>query len=197
MNSENIEIASEIKQKNVVDMGLTFTAMIRLFEKGSKPIIGKKLYEEFQKLKEIRTEEEFKIFHNDFYIWFTKNIKTAQKERDNRIIKKTGYALYGHAAKLIDVVLKVYVYYSSLPDSETAVVVLPFMNTAIDNPILNHLKSTFPNEIIQAKTVEQIDQKSYDELQYLIKTEIIKEFNNDIIPTQYDDIMWHRLNRDM
>ena len=197
MNSENIEIASEIKQKNVVDMGLTFTAMIRLFEKGSKPIIGKKLYEEFQKLKEIRTEEEFKIFHNDFYIWFTKNIKTAQKERDNRIIKKSGYALYGHAAKLIDVVLKVYVYYSSLPDSETAVVVLPFMNTAIDNPILNHLKSTFPNEIIQAKTVEQIDQKSYDELQYLIKTEIIKEFNNDIIPTQYDDIMWHRLNRDM
>lgn len=197
MNSENIKIASEIKQKNVVDMGLTFTAMIRLFEKGSKPIIGKKLYEEFQKLKEIRTEEEFKIFHNDFCIWFTKNIKTAQKERDNRIIKKSGYALYGHAAKLIDVVLKVYVYYSSLPDSETAVVVLPFMNTAIDNPILNHLKSTFPNEIIQAKTVEQIDQKSYDKLQYLIKTEIIKEFNNDIIPTQYDDIMWHRLNRDM
>lgn len=195
MKSENIVIASEIKQKSVIDMGLTFTAMIRLFEKGTKPIIGKKLFEEFQKLKEIRTEEEFKKLHDNFCVWFVKNIKIAQKERDNRIIKKSGYALYGHAAKLIDVVLKVYVYYSSLPDSETALAILPFMNTAIDNPILNHLKIKFPDEIIQAKTVEQIDQKLYYKLQCLIKKEIDNEFNNDIIPTQYDDIMWYRLNR--
>lgn len=69
------------------------------------------------------------------------------------------------------------------------------MNTAIDNPILNHLKSKFPKETIQAKTVEQIDQILYGELQCLIKKEIITEFNNDIVPAQYDDIMWNRLNR--
>ena len=196
MKSENIKIAEEIKQKNVIDMGLTFSAMIRLFEKDTKQKIACKLYEELQNIKDVKTLEEFNEFHNNFCAWFTKNIKTAQKERDNKIIKTPGYALYGHAAKLIYVVLKVYVYYSSLPDKETAVVILPFMNTAIDTPILNHLKRKFPKETIQAKTVEQIDQILYGKLQSLIKKEIITEFNNDIIPAQYDDIMWNRLNRE-
>ncbi len=44
-------------------------------------------------------------------------------------------------------------------------------------------------------TVEQINQNTYDKLQNLIKYDIKNNFNNDIIPTQYDDIMWYRLNR--
>lgn len=196
MNSEKIDIASKIKQKNVIDMGLTFSTMIRLFEKGSKPIIAQKLYAEFQKLKGIKTGVEFKLFHADFCEWFTKSIKTAQKNRDNRIIKQSKYAPYGHAAKLIDVVLKVFVYYSSLPDKDTAFIILPFINTAVDNPILNHLKKTFPSKNIKVKTVGQIDQNTYDILQNLIKLDIKNNFNNDIVPTQYDDIMWRRLNKE-
>lgn len=196
MNTENSSIAAEIKQKNVIDMALTFTAMIRLFEKESKPKIAGKLYEEFQKLEKIKNITEFQEFHRGFCDWFTSNIKTAQKERNNKIIKKSGYALYGHAAKLLDVSLKVYVYYSSLPNMCTAKTILPFLNTAIDNPILKHLKNSFPSEYVLAKTVEQIDESTYKKLQELIRSDIKKSFNNDILPTQYDDIMWNRLNRE-
>ncbi len=195
MNTENSSIAAGIKQKNIIDMALTFTAMIRLFEKESKPKIADKLYADFQTLGEIQKINDFQNFHKKFCNWFTSNIKTAQKERNNKIIKKSGYALYGHAAKLLDVSLKVYVYYSSLPDKSTAETLLPFLNTAIDNPILKHLKKSFPNEHILAKTVEQIDENTYKKLQKLIKSDIKENFNNDVLPTQYDDIMWNRLNR--
>lgn len=196
MNTENSSIAAEIKQKNVIDMALTFTAMIRLFEKESKPKIAGKLYEEFQRLEKIKNIIEFQAFHRGFCDWFTSNIKTAQKERNNKIIKKSGYALYGHAAKLLDVSLKVYVYYSSLPNMRTAETILPFLNTAIDNPILKHLKKSFPSEYVLAKTVEQIEESTYKKLQKLIRSDIKKNFNNVILPTQYDDIMWNRLNRE-
>ncbi len=195
MNIENSPNAAEIKRKNVIDMALTFTAMIRLFEKGSKPKIAGKLYEEFQGLERITNIAEFQAFHRGFCDWFTNNIKTAQKERNNIIIKKSGYALYGHAAKLLDVSLKVYVSYSSLPNMYTAEKILPFLNTAIDNPLLDHLKNSFPNENVTAKTVEQIDEREYEILQKLIRSDIKTNFNNDILPTQYDDIMWNRLNR--
>ena len=59
MNSKNSTIAAVIKQKNVIDMALTFTAMIRLFEIESKPKIAAKLYEEFQRLEEIKNISEF------------------------------------------------------------------------------------------------------------------------------------------
>lgn len=195
INTENSSIAAKIKRKNVIDMALTFTAMIRLFEEGSKSRIAEKLYEVFQGLEKITNVSEFYSFHRGFCDWFTSNIKTAQKERNKKIIKKSGYALYGHAAKLLDVSLKVYVYYSSLPNTSTANKLLPYLNTAIDNPILKHLKNSFPSEYISAKTVEQVDEYTYEKLQKLIRLEIIKNFNNDIFPTQYDDIMWNRVNR--
>jgi len=195
MSTANSSIAAEIKQKNVIDMALTFTAMIRLFEKGSKPKIAGKLSVEFLNLKKIRNVNDFQEFHKKFCNWFRRNIKTAQKERNNKIIKKSDYALYGHAAKLLDVSLKVVVYYSSLPDKSTAEKLLPFLKTAIDNPILKHLKKSFPYEHISAKTVEQIDENTYKKLQELIQSDIKLNFNNDVFPTQYDDIMWNRLNR--
>jgi hypothetical protein len=196
MNTKKTEIAAEIKQKNVIDMALTFTAMIRLFEKGSKTKISKKLYAEFQRLKDIRGLNDFYVFHETFCEWFTNNIKTAKKERDGKIIKQSEYSLYGHAAKLLDVTLKVYIYYSGLPDKNISEVLLPFLNTAIDNPILKHLKRIFPNENVSSKTVEQIDKNTYKKLQQLIKTDIMTNFSNNILPTQYDDIMWYRLNRE-
>jgi len=196
MNTENPIIAEEIKKKSVIDMALTFTAMIRLFEKGSKSKISKKLYDQFQKINEIKTSDDYYAFHDRFCEWFTNNIKTSQRERDNKIIKESRYSLYGHAAKLLDVTLKVYVYYCGLPDRNTAEFLVPFLNTAIDNPILQHLKKSFPNETIYSNTVEQIDINTYKKLQRLIKTDIAEKFNNDIVPTQYDDIMWYRLNRE-
>jgi len=195
MNCKKISIAYEIKQRNIIDMALTFTAMIRLFEKGSKHKIADKLYVVFQKLREVQNIDDFQRFHKNFCDWFVNNIKTAQRERNNKIIKKSCYASYGHATKLLDVCLKVYVYYSSLPDKSTAEKLLPFLNTAIDNPILKHLIKLFPNENILATTVEKIDENTYTKLQRLIRIDIMERFNNDILAIQYDDIMWNRLNR--
>ena len=196
MKTDNSAIAAEIKQKSVIDMALTFTAMIRLFEKGSKSKISKKLYEEFQKLKEIRGVGDFQSFHDGFCEWFTNNIRVAQKERNGRVIKKCGFSLYGHAAKLLNVALKVYVYYSGLPDRETSEALIPFLHTAIDNPILRHLKEVFPSEMVNSNTVEQIDKETYKKLQQLVKADIRTTFADGIVPTQYDDIMWYRLNRE-
>ncbi len=191
----NSSLAVEIKQKNIIDMALTFTAMIRLFEKGSKPRIASRLYGDFKLLNEIRDLEAFYTFHKKYCDWFTRYVKTAQRVRDNIVVKESYYASYGHAAKLLDVILKVYVYYSSLPNKIVAEKIIPFLNTAIDNPILNHLRVSYPNEYILPKTVEQIDEKTYRKLQKLIKADIKNNFNNEIFPTQYDDIMWNRLNR--
>jgi len=195
MENDVLKTAAEIKQKNVIDMGLTFSAMIRLFEKNSKRRITGKLYNEFQKIDKINTAENFTAFHDNFCSWFTASVKNAEKTRDGKIIKKSGYAAYGQAAKLLDVVLKVYVYYSSLPDVETAERVRSYLNTSIDNPLLKHLKKAFPDENILAKTVEQIDQETYVKLQRLIKTEIKMIYSDKIVPVQYDDIMWNKLNR--
>ena len=120
LNTDNSSKVAEIKSKNVIDMALAFTAMIRLFEKGSKPKIANQLYEEFQSLEKISSISDFQSFHRGFCDWFTSNIKTAQRVRNNKIIKESGYAQYGHAAKLLDVSLKVYVSYSSLPNVQTA-----------------------------------------------------------------------------
>lgn len=196
MNTDNPIIAEEIKKKSVIDMALTFTAMIRLFEKGSKSKISKKLYDEFRKINEIKRSDDFYAFHDRFCKWFTNNIKIAERKRKDKTIKASGPSSYGHAAKLLDVTLKVYVYYCALPDKNTSKILLPFLNSAIDNPILRHLKKSFPDEIIYSKTVEQIDVNTYKRLQRLIKTDIKQKFNNDIVPTQYDDIMWYRLNRE-
>ena len=196
MNKNYSSIAENIKQKSVIDMALTFTAMIRLFEKGSKPKISRKLHEQFKKLNKIKTLKDFYSFHIEFCEWFTKTIKTAQKVRNDRVIKVSGLARYGQAAKLLDVTLKVYVYYSGLPNKHNSENLVPFLNTAIDTPILRHLKEAFPNEIIDSKTVEQIDRHTYKKLQKLIKLDIKENFGNDIFPTQYDDIMWYRLNRE-
>jgi len=72
MNTKKPVIAAEIKQNNVIDMALRFTAMIRLFEKGSKTKISEKLYTEFQRLKNIRGLNDFHVFHETFCEWFTK-----------------------------------------------------------------------------------------------------------------------------
>ncbi len=196
MNSEMQNLADDAKKRNIIDMALSFSAMIRLFEKGSKRKIEHQLFEEFQKLDGIKTKEEFIKFHDDFCKWFTSNIKTAKRKRDGRLVKNSENAKYGHAAKLLDVVLKVYVYYSGLPDYDSAEVLMQYMNCAIDNPILYHLKGFFPIEAITGKTVEQIDPNLYVKLQNLIQEEIRLEFSNGIIPTQYDDIMWRQLNRE-
>ena len=68
--------------------------------------------------------------HRDFCQWFVKTIKLAKTEEPSS---------YGHAAKVLDLALKVYVYYCKMPSPEKAESLMPRLNGGIDTPILRHL----------------------------------------------------------
>lgn len=194
---DNSSFALDIKHKCIIEMALLFTSMIRLFEKGSKPKIANKLISDLPKLIDIESRDDFDTFHEGFCDWFTGNIYTASKVLKNKVSQKSHITFYGHAAKLLDVTLKVYVYYCRLPDDSTSLKILPFLNCAIDNPILNHLKKNFPEDEITINSVEKIDKIIYKTLQSQVRRDIKKRFNDEIIPAQYDDVMWYLFNREV
>jgi len=187
--------ASSIKIKNVIDMAITFSAMNRVFEEGSKQKIARKLECSFGLLAGIDGKHNFEKIHSEFCEWFVKNVSTAKKVLKNKKIKKSRAASYGQAAKVFDVALKVYVYYCNLPDCESAAKLLPVLHGAVDTLMMKNLKKNYPKENIKAETVEAVDKSDYVALQKLVTKHIEAEFNNMILPVQYDDIMWHRLNR--
>jgi len=188
-------MADVIKRENIVDMALTFTAMVRVFEAGSKKLISEKLVREFSDITNISSRKEFDKFHKEFCSWFCNNIRTAEKSKNGRVFKSSKNASYGHAAKILDIVLKVYVYYSHLPDIEHSKVLVGFLHGAIDTPILEHLKEKNPGQTIKAMNISEIDEDQYHILQKYINSEIENQYMKKIYPVQYDDIVWNHLNR--
>jgi hypothetical protein len=189
------ELAMTKKHENIIDMALTFTAMMRLFEKGSKPRVATKLSELFGNLDTITSHEQYKSTHHEFCLWFTNNIQTAEKTFRNGKTKLKQFASYGQAAKILDISIKVFVYYCGQPNQIAAENLTPFLNGEIDNPIMTYLKTKYPNAKIESSTIEQIDEVAYRDLQKLIALDILKSFDNEIYAVQYDDILWNRFNR--
>lgn len=188
-------VAKKTRIKNVIDMALTFTAMIRVFEAGSKQKIAQKLEVVFSGLDEIKDQATFDKLHAEFCEWFINNIKTAKKMKNGVAVKLSAPASYGHAAKVLDISAKVYVHYSHLPSCDAALQLLPLLHGAIDTPILNKLKSDYPKEEVTANSIESIDKNEYVTLQRLISRHIRDKFDGAVFPAQYDDIMWNQLNR--
>ncbi len=186
---------SVIKFKNVIDMAITFTAMNRIFEKGTKKKIVQRLENSFSKFMIFDGKDSFESIHLEFCEWFTKNVSTAEKKLKNKKNKKSQAASYGHAAKVFDIAVKVYVYYCHLPSCDLAAKLLPVLHGAVDTPILTNLKKKYPSANIKAETIEALGKSEYDALQKLVAKHIEDDFQNAIHPVQYDDIMWHRLNR--
>ncbi len=189
------EEADSVKAKNVVDMAVTFTAMIRVFEEASKLKIVDRLEQSFGQLSGISSKDQFEAVHSEFCEWFVGNISTASKTLKNKVEKKSKPASYGHAAKVFDIAVKVYVHYCHLPSCEAAVVLLPFLHGAVDTPIMKNLKSKYPDAGVKSETIESVGKSEYVALQSLVSKHIQEEFKSEIFPAQYDDIMWHRLNR--
>jgi len=171
----------EAKLKNIVDMSLTFTAMMRVFEEGSKEYIRDKICEIIVNM--LTKEAAYAHIHEDFCEWVFQNIPTS----------RNGKTSYGQAAKVIDVSMKVVLYYCNLPDKDIAKLMIPKLHCAIDTPILMHLKSG--NSQIAAKFLSQIDKNTYCLLQKAVKDDIEKNYSG-ILPVEYDDIMWRKLNKD-
>jgi len=189
------KLAVEVRRSNILDMALTFTAMMRLFREGSKDRIAEKLRFFTSRLPEVISRDDLEEVHKTFCEWFCREISTAKKTLKNKKTKPSQSASYGHAAKVLDIVLKVYVFYCSEPSREVALNICPFLHGAIDTPIMNYLKAKYQDVPIPATTIEQIDEHIYRSLQILIARDIRDSFRDNLWPVQYDDVMWQRLNR--
>jgi hypothetical protein len=181
------------KRKNIIDMALGFTAMMRVFCGGAKAKIEATLEEFFLSLANINTRDDYEACHRSFCQWFTREIRTAEKKLNNGKVQQSQAASYGQAAKVLDIAIKVYVYYCKLPTAEIAERIVPFLHGAVDTPIMEHLKSECMATTIRAKTIKEVDEKAYRVLQSLV---LAASIARKIHPVQYDDIMWRQLNRE-
>jgi len=185
-------LAEQAKKRNVIDMAFGFAGMMPLFQEGSAGLIKEKLADLFEGLDRIHSDQDFSMLHREFCQWFMRTINFAKIE---------GPPSYGHAAKLLDIVLKVYVYYCKLPSPAKADSLIPRLNGVIDTPILRHLFKRL--EDIYGKpypphylwTIKMINREDYDLLQKVILQDIRDSFCDSISPVQYDDVMGRRLNR--
>jgi len=173
------------KKRNIVEMAYGFTAMGRLFSVGSAKKIKEKLYIIIPRLKSIKSEKEYKAFHSEFCHWMMRNIKMAPKQ-------KRKHPSFGQSAKVLDIAMKVIVYYCGIGGEK----VISFLNSAIDTLLLGYLKRRSKSLTFKKLTIiGDIDKKAYNELQWQVRREIEEEFEGTLLPVQYDDIIWRRLNR--
>jgi hypothetical protein len=186
-----LDLAIQAKKRNIIDMAVGFAGMMPLFQERSADLIKEKLTESFESLERIGLDEEFNKMHRAFCQWFVKTIKLAKTEEPSS---------YGHAAKVLDLALKVYVYYCKMPSPAKAEALTPWLNGAIDTHILSYLYKKL--EDIKGKpypphyswTIKVINKEDYDLLQKVIRQDIRDSFDARILPVQYDDIMGQRLN---
>ena len=187
--------ASSIKFSNVIEMAIAFTAMTRVFEKGSKQKIAVKMEKSLSLLAGVESKDKFEKIHSEFCEWFVENINTVKRVLKNKRVDKSHRASYGQAGNVFNVVLKVYVYYCHYPDFKAATKLRPLLHAGIDGLMMKYLKKRYPKENIKAQTIEAVNKAEYVTLQKLVKKHIADEFKNLIVPVQWDDIMWYRLNR--
>jgi len=82
----------EIRLHNITDMGLAFSAMIRLFKRGSKKKLRRKILDETSCVFKVESEESFASIHSDFCDWGVKNILLAEKKRNEQVIKRLRFS---------------------------------------------------------------------------------------------------------
>ncbi len=186
--------AEEVKKSNILDMALMFSAMIRLFAKGSKDRIAQQLWETTSELPAINTADDYEHFHKAFCEWFCREIRTAEKTLKNGKTKPSQPASYGQAAKVLDVAFKVYVYYCSQPSADVAARIDPFLHGAMDTAMMKYLTHKFPETLVRSTTVEHVDEQTYVVLKGLVARDIKMRFHGEILPVQWDDIVWRELN---
>ena len=77
------QIIETLMRKNIIDMALTFTAMMRVFSEGSKDRIASKFEELCPQLTTVKSKDDYEQIHTSFCDWFVGEIKTAHKTLKN------------------------------------------------------------------------------------------------------------------
>jgi len=187
-----------LRFENIVDMGLTFSAMMRVFEKGAKEELHNRIVDEIaEKVFNAGSRNEFTRIHMEFCDWGTRNIRQAERKRKEKVITRKGSpASYGQIAKTLDVTLKVVVYYCHLPDCRKSESICQWLNAAVDTAMMSDLKRDFPDQTKPwPNSLKEVDKPTYYRIQQLVRESIKREHNCTITCPQWDDIHWKQANQ--
>lgn len=176
------------RTKTIVGMAVSFTAMLRVFEKGQGKVIENMIEQFLMNLPGVRNQEQFDALHDEFCMRFIATIQRAKAEEG-----QSRNVSYGQAAKVLDVALKACVDFCLLPNAATSQRIKPFLHAGIDKPILKYLKKEEQLEI-SASSVGEIDRQSYQQLQAAVARQIKSQFGGSILPVTWDNVMWRSLN---
>lgn len=104
---------------------------------------------------------------------------------------------YGQIAKTLDVILKVAIYYCHLPNCEKSREISHWLNAAVDTKMMAMLRRYYRDAIkpwpIRVQDVK--DRKSYEAIQELVRRFVMEKQSGKILPVQFDDIYWWKLNK--
>jgi hypothetical protein len=195
----------KLRLENIVDMGLTFSAMMRVFEKGAKESLYKRILEISEKIFNAGSREEFIRIHREFCEWGRRNIHQAERKRKGKVITRKGSpASYGQIAKTLDVTLKVVVYYCHLPDCRKYKSICQWLNAAVDTAMMRNLKRDFPDKTKRwPNSLKDVDKHTYYRIQQLVRESIKRDYNkitskitSDLITcSEWEDIYWEKANQ--
>jgi hypothetical protein len=153
----------KLRVRFIFDMGLTWSGMMRVFDKGTKKKLLHQIMHDFaEKLFNIGSREEFVKIHTEFCDWGTSYIDQRKKKGKPQKDK----ASYGQIAKTLDVTLKVAVYYCHLPDCEQSGRICRWLNAAVDTAMMGDLQSDFHGEIQPWPTsIKEVNKDGYFKIQ--------------------------------
>lgn len=179
----------KLRLRFIMEMGLTWSGMVRVFDEGSKEKLHDRIMHDFvEKFFNVESREEYVKIHTDFCDWGTRNID------QNRRLQKDK-ASYGQIAKTLDVTLKVAVYYCHLPNCEQSKRICNWLNAAVDTAMMHELKKDFPDAMPEWPTlIKDVNKEAYYKIQDLVRESIKREHDKVITCPQWEDIHWVEAN---
>lgn len=178
--------AEEARYKCILDAGIIFSAMLRNYHPGSKETLLEKLYGTAEAIFSVKSQDDFDTIHSAFCSWGARTIRNTNGNM----------ASYGQMAKTLNVVLKVAVYYSHLPNCEASEKLLKFLHAAVDTKMMRMLKKEYPHAFEKWPiSIAQVNKKEYNQIRCLVDKFIKEKHGGKITPVQFDDIYWLELNR--
>ncbi|MBM4445029.1 MAG: hypothetical protein FJ020_06980 [Chloroflexi bacterium] len=181
---------------NIVEMALQFSAMLRLFEKGSKLSFREAVIDQVAAISRLESESDFAQLHHAFCNWGVDNILLAERNRKGQVTKRGMKASYGQIAKVLDVALNVMVNDCHLPNCEKAQQISGWLNAAVDTKMMAMLRKCYPQDLKPwPRTIEDVDRDAYVAIQRTVRRFIEDKHRGAITPVQFDDIYWWVLNK--
>lgn len=176
--------ADEARIRNILDAGIEFSAMIRVFKKGSKKKFLKKMEKTIYTICRAKSQKCFDEIHTNFCKKLIRNIR----RNNNQPVS------YGQIAKTLNVVLKVAIYYSHLPVCHKYRGISKFLHAAVDNQMMKMLKRKYSNIYPDCfrnwpNNLTQIRNEQYWQIRC-----VVEKVRGQLLPVQWEDIYWRICN---